>query len=53
MKATSWSNEDWQQGNVIKTPNNPGRDIPGAIVDGAAVGYKVASEGVEETEVDL
>lgn len=61
ISATTWSNAEWAQGNVTKTPMNPGTVIPGHVVDGSAVGYgeaigeKAAADtaDTEEEEVDV
>lgn len=60
ISATTWSSAEWAQGNVTKTPMNPGTVIPGHQVDGSAVGYgeaigekAAATTETEEVEVDV
>ena len=55
VRAVTWSTEEWADGNVTKTPMNPGTVITGASYDGTAVGFgekMVVAPVVEETEVE-
>ena len=54
ISATTWTNEEWAQGAVTKTPMNPGKVIPGHMVDGSAVGFGeyIFSAKAMEAEVE-
>ena len=39
VSLVTWSVEQWDKGLVKMSANNPGKKVPGVVVDGSVVGY--------------
>ena len=47
VSVVSWSEVEWGEGAPITTVKNAGTRVPGVVVDGLSVGYRVGKSGFD------